>query len=304
MEKSSNRCNITAITWIFVILLWVCAPSAAKTVTDQLGRVVDIPDDPQRIVALAPSITEIIFELDQARRLIGVTQHSNFPAAAEKLPKVGSYVHLDLEKIVALQPDLCIGIKDGNPKESVERLQSMKIPVYVVDPRNLETVIQTIAEIGSLLNARDRADRLVKEMRRRLESIRSLIARTDRRPRVFIQIGIAPIISVGSATFLHDLIVKAGGINVAAGPSAYPRFSREEVLALAPDVIIITSMERKAIFEDVKSDWYRWTEMSAARDQRIFIVDSDLFDRPSPRLLDGLETLVELIHPEMLAPTP
>jgi iron complex transport system substrate-binding protein len=304
MDKGSKRRMKSAIGWIAVIIFWMGPPAVAKTATDQLGRPVDLPDDPQRIVSLAPSITEIIFELNQGRRLIGVTQHSNYPAEASTLPKVGSYIRLDLEKIMALKPDLCIGIKDGNPKESVERLHSMKIPVYVVDPHNLETVIHTIAEIGLLLNASEHANRLVNKMRSRLEKVRSMVASTERRPRVFIQIGIAPIISVGSPTFLHDLIVEAGGINVAAGPSAYPRFSREEVLALAPDVIFITSMDRQAVFENVKADWSRWADMPAARDHRVFIVDSDLFDRPSPRLLDGLETLVQLIHPEMFAPTP
>jgi iron complex transport system substrate-binding protein len=304
MIKDSQRNTTSVIKWIAVIILCVCTPAPAKTVTDQLGRAFDLPDNPQRIVSLAPSITEIIFELNQGGRLIGVTQYSNYPAEASTLPKVGSYIRLDLEKIVALKPDLCIGIKDGNPREAVERLQSMQIPVYVVNPRDLETVVHTIGEIGSLLNASESADRLVDEMRSRLERVRSAVARTNRRPRVFIQIGITPIISVGSPTFLHDLIVEAGGINVAAGPSAYPRFSREEVLALAPDVILITSMDRQTVFETVRADWSRWADMPAARNQRIFIVDSDLFDRPSPRLLDGLETLVQLIHPELFAPIP
>jgi len=287
------------ITLIVAIILLICIPATAKTVKDQLGRELEVPDDPQRIVSLAPSITEIIFQLNQAYRLKGVTQYSNYPAKASELPKVGSYIRLDLERILALRPDLCMAIKDGNPKEIVDRLQSMQIPVYVVDPRNLETVIQTIVEIGSLLNASENANILANEMRNRLQRIRALVARTDQWPRVFIQIGISPIISAGSKTFIHDLILIAGGINVAAGYTDYPRFSREQVLALSPDVIIITSMARQAVFQRVKTQWSSWSDMPAARDQRIFIVDSDVFDRPSPRLLDGLEILVQLIHPEL-----
>ncbi len=287
------------IAIIIAVIHLACIPAAARTVNDQLGRQLEVPSDPQRIVSLAPSISEIIFQLDQGGRLKGVTQHSNYPSQALQLPKVGSYIRLDLEKIIALKPDLCLAIKDGNPKEIVDRLQSMQIPVYVVDPHDLATVIQTIVEIGSLVNASEIADKLAGDMRNRLERIQDLVAKVNQRPRVFIQIGISPIISAGSQTFLHDLITMAGGVNVAAGYNAYPRFSREQVLALAPDVIIITSMARQAVFEEVKVQWSRWPDMPAARDQRIFLVDSDVFDRPSPRLLDGLEILVQLIHPQL-----
>ena len=281
------------------VILLACAPAAARMVSDQLGRQLDVPHDPQRIVSLAPSISEIIFKLDQGDRLKGVTQYSNYPPQALDLPKVGSYVRLDLERIVALKPDLCLAIKDGNPKNIVDRLQSMQIPVYVVDPRDLATVIRTIEEIGSLVNAAEIANNVADNMRNRLERIRDVVSKTTLRPRVFIQIGISPIIAAGSHTFLHDLITMAGAINVAAGYNAYPRFSREQVLALSPDVIIVTSMARQAVFQEVKAQWSRWPDMPAARDQRIFVVDSDLFDRPSPRLLDGLEILVQLIHPQL-----
>ena len=100
-------------------------------VTDLLGRNMVIPEDPQRVVALAPNITEIVFALGEGHRLAGVTTYSDYPAEAKRIQKVGSYVHLDLERIVALSPDLCLAIKDGNPKEAVNRLESFGIPVYL-----------------------------------------------------------------------------------------------------------------------------------------------------------------------------
>jgi iron complex transport system substrate-binding protein len=281
------------------LVIATATPSEGGMVTDQLGRRVDVPDDPQRVVALAPSITEIVYALGQQDRLKGVTMYSDFPPEAGKLPKVGSYVHLDLERIVALKPDLCIAIKDGNPRAVAQRLESLKIPVYAVDPRNLETVMQTVLEIGKLLKADSRANLLVQNMRSRVERIRSLVATTTHRPRVFFQIGISPIVSVGTHTFIHELIVLAGGKNLAQGPVAYPRFSREQVLALSPEVFIITSMARAAVFEQVKAEWSRWPNIPAVRHRRIFLEDSNLFDRPTPRLLNGLELLVRLIHPEL-----
>ncbi len=273
--------------------------AAERILTDQLGRKIKVPDEPRRVVALAPSITEIIFSLEEEYRLKGVTQFSNYPPAAAQLPKVGSYVHLNLERIVALRPDLCIAVKDGNPREIADRLESMKIPVYAVDPRNVTTVMETITEIGRLLNADPQAARRVKNMQTRIEAVKARVNRIEHRPRVFYQIGISPIVSAGTQTFIHELITLAGGRNVTAGSVAYPRLSREQVLELSPEVFIITSMARQAVFEKVKREWSRWPALPAVRDQRIFLVDSDLFDRPTPRLVDGLELLVRLIHPEL-----
>ena len=292
--------------YIFIVALVILGLSlsaeshiAAKNITDQLGRTVSLPDDPQRVVSLAPSITEIIFALGQQDRLKGVTIYSDFPEDAAKLPRVGSYVNLDLERIVALKPDLCIAIKDGNPKAVVKRLESLKIPVYAVDPRNLDAVMQTVLEIGNLLNAGENAKALVQGMRFRIQRVKSQVAKAAHRPGVFFQIGISPIVSVGANTFGHELIGIAGGKNLAAGPTTYPRFSQEQVLALAPEIFIISSMDRAEAFDCVKAKWNRWSDLPAVRNERIFLVDSNLFDRPSPRLVDALELLVRLIHPEL-----
>jgi len=164
--------------------------------------------------------------------------------------------------------------------------------------------MQTIQKIGSILNASQKANTLVKDMRSRIQQVDALVSRIDRRPRVFIQIGISPIISAGTNTFIHELIVRAGGLNVAAGNRAYPHFSREQVLALAPDVLIITSMARSGAFEKAKADWNRLSHMPAVREKRIYTVNSDVFDRPSPRLLDALEILTRLLHPKLFKEGP
>lgn len=301
--KTADMIKFQTLVIIILIIagfsLATATPSAAKIVIDHIGRQVRIPDDPRRVVALAPSITEIIFAHERQDRLVGVTTYSDFPPEATKLPKVGSYVHLNLERIVALKPDLCIAIKDGNPRAVAQRLDSLKIPVYAMNPRNLETVMQTVLQIGELLMANERADILVRQMRSRIQRIKSLVAGVTHRPRVFYQIGISPIVSVGTHTFMHELIDLAGGTNLAQGPVAYPRFSREQVLALSPEVFIITSMARVAVFDQVKKEWSRWPNLPAARNKRIFLEDSNLFDRPTPRLVDGLEVLTRLIHPEL-----
>jgi iron complex transport system substrate-binding protein len=292
--------------WIVALLisagvLFVHAANSSEmmSVTDLLGRTMAIPRRPSRIVSLAPNITEIVFALGEGDRLVGVTRYSDYPDAAKQIQKVGSYVHLDLERIVSLAPDLCLAIKDGNPREAVSRLESLGIPVYAVDPRNLESVLEALQRIGGLLGAEDKAHGIVQGIRQRIQKVESQVRRVNHRPRVFFQIGVSPIVSVGTHTFIHELIVQAGGINVAEGPTPYPRFSREQVLGLSPDIVIITSMARSAVFSKVKAEWQQWKDMPAVRNDRVFVQESNLFDRPSPRLVDALEVLVRLIHPEL-----
>ena len=150
--KTKTFWLVVAVFTFFLIL-----QADAKTVVDQMGRKMTVPDSPKRVVSLAPSITEIIFALDQENRLKGVTTYSNYPPAALTLPKVGTYIRLDLERIVALNPDLCIAVKDGNPKAAADRLTELNIPVYAVNPRDIETVAQAVIEIGGLLNAEEKA---------------------------------------------------------------------------------------------------------------------------------------------------
>lgn len=302
MRVIENHLRSILAVWMVcsALVLWpaVVWPNGNKLVTDLLGRKLTVPVNPQRIVALAPSVTEIVFALGSEKRLAGVTMFSDFPEAARTLPKVGSYVHLDLEKIVALNPDVCIAVKDGNPKHIAERLAALGIPVFAVDPANLDSVMETILAIGGLINADQEADRIVRDMQTRVARVKNALAGIEVRPRVFFQIGIDPIVSAGSKTFIDELIVMAGGENLAAGTVSYPRYSREQVLDLKPDVIIITSMARHAIFEEVKANWRQWPGMPAVQHDRIFLQESNISDRPTPRMVDGLEALSKILHPD------
>ena len=302
MRGVKNHLQNTLAVWLagFTLFFGPAAawPDDSRLVTDLLGRQVFVPVNPQRIVALAPSVTEIVFALGCAQKLVGVTMFSDFPEAARTLPKVGSYVHLDLERIVALNPDVCIAVKDGNPKHVADRLAELGIPVFAVDPTNLDSVMETIVAIGGLINADRAADRIVQDMQTRVARVKNALAGIKTRPRVFFQIGIDPIVSAGSRTFIDELIVLAGGENLAAGTVPYPRYSREQVLDMKPDVIIITSMARHAIFEDVKAYWSQWPGMPAVQHDRIFLQESNISDRPTPRMVDGLEALSRILHPD------
>ena len=283
---------------------WEPVVAQSRTVTDLVGRKIELPIAPQRIVTLAPSITEIVFALEQQHLLKGVSRFSDFPPAATRLPKVGSYVHLDVERIVALQPDICIGIKDGNPLTVVRQLDAMDIPFYAVNPTGLESVMTSILAIGDVLGAQGNAISIMTEMRRRIDNVKQRTEGAKHKPGVFVQIGISPIVSVGSGTFIDELITLAGGMNLAAGAAPYPRYSKEQVIALAPEVLVISSMARASVFEEVKAQWMQWPTIPAVRNNAVHIAPTNIFDRPTPRLVDGLEQMSRYIHPQLFKESP
>ena len=286
-----------AIAVILLALALFAAPARAEIFVDQVGRRVDIPAPPQRIVSLIPSITEIVFALGAGSRVKGVTLYSNEPAAAAELPRVGSYVHPDLEKIISLKPDLCLAARDGNPRHIVDKITELGIQVYSIDPRNLAEIMESIMLLGKVLDNEEQARGLVQQMQRKIAAAARRVAQAGNRPRVFFQIDASPLVSAGSNTFIDQLITQAGGVNLAAGPTAYPRYSWEDILFMQPEVVIIASMAGGYSEEELKAAWRRWPEVPAVRNNRLYVVKADLFDRPTPRLADGLELLVNLIFP-------
>ena len=263
------------------------------------GEYQDWQEKPTRIVSLAPSVTEIVFALGEGHRLVGVTELCDYPPEAASIPKVGGFLRPDLERIVALKPDLCLAAWNGDPPDAMERLKNLGLPVRSVHPDNLDAVMDAIREIGRWLGSGQKADALAHEMRDRIGRVSSLVALAEDHPGVFFQIGVTPIVSVGSRTFINELITLAGGSNLAGGPLPYPRFSREQVLALRPELIVLTSMSRGVFVDKVAGEWREWKSLPAVERGRVFVVDSNLFDRPSPRLVEGLELLARLIHPEL-----
>jgi iron complex transport system substrate-binding protein len=290
-------CNLLLI---FMLILFPCLEEArGEMITDQLGRQIEVPENPQRIISLAPSITEIVFDLQQEKRLVGATQFSTYPDGAKKIPRVGSYVRLDIEKIIALKPDLCLSIKDGNPIHIINRIEEMGIPVYAIDPRNLNQTMETIVELGEILQAQLIAERLVDDMQKKIARVRSKLTGTLVRPQVFFQIDANPIVSAGNNTFINELIELAGGINTAAGKDPYPRFNWEDILHLQPEIVVISAMAGGLDDQQLKETWQHWQQLSAVRNNQVFVVDAGKFDRATPRLVAGLEILARIIHPDL-----
>jgi len=226
------------------------------------------------------------------------TGHARKKPAAKKKPKVGSYVAINTEAIIDLRPDLVLGTAAGNSRRQVEKLSRMSLAVFVVYPRDFSEILETIQLIGEVVGREKEANRIIKQMNLRIEKVRQRV-RERKRPRVFLQIGRDPIFTVSNGSFADDLIAMAGGENIARDEKApYPSYNLEEVILKSPEVIIISSMYADSDHSRWLNDWRKWTVLPAVKNNRLYVIDSDLIDRPSPRIVEGLEQMARMIHPE------
>jgi len=187
---------------VFLIILVILSSQGvyAGLYIDETGREVNIPSSPKRIVSLAPSITETLFALGLDEEIVGVTTFSDYPEAAKSKPRVGSFVNISLEKVVSLNPDLIIGTAEGNKKEMIEQLERIGFPVYMINPASLEEIFKMVLDIGRITGRNNMAKGLVRTLRERVSTV---VSQTSclRKPRVFFQIGIDPIVPLGEIPF-------------------------------------------------------------------------------------------------------
>ena len=288
------------MTIIFItVLLWASFsyPTTLK-LKDEVGREVTFPFPPKRIISLAPNVTEILFSLGLNEEVVGVSIHCNYPEKAKSRVKVGSYISVDFERVISLRPDLVIATGAGNPREMVERLERLGFPTYAIFPKRFDDVLQSIRHLGQVVAKEKEALSIIESMQRRKERV---IERTKNlsRPKVFLQIGEAPIVTVGKGSFGDDLIRLSGGENIAGNDrEMYPRLGMEEILKRSPEVILISSMNPRGDYEKAFREWERWKMIPAVKHGRIYLIDSDLIDRPSPRIIEGLEEMARFLHPE------
>jgi iron complex transport system substrate-binding protein len=259
---------------------------------DDRGVTVRLAAPPRRVVSLAPSITEIVFLLGRDGSLVGVTRFCNVPVAASALPKIGGVSDLDVERIVALSPDLVLCTTDGNPREKVRALEEMGIPCFAVAPQDLGAVFTAIERLGLLLGAADRGRAEAEALRRRARLAHPASTGVET-PSVLFVVSTAPIIAAGEGTFMDELARLAGGRNAAARYSGrYPRLSVEELVAARPDVIFVAGM---AGVERFPPEVVRWKEVPAFRDGAVVTLDGDLVTRPGPRLVVALERVAAVL---------
>ncbi len=277
-------------------------PAPAKIdIIDEAGRHLTVPANVRRIVSLAPNLTETIYALGAQDRLVGVTDFCDFPPEAKQKTKVGGGVNPSVEQIVALKPDLVLAAKSMNRKETVEALEQLGIPVYGTAPVTVEDVIQSVRRIGEAIGAREAGDSLSASLRARLDALKEkLAARTPR--RALFVVWVDPLITIGRQTFLADALRLAGAESVVDLPQEWPRIGLEEVVKLQPEYLIFADSHSDGA--DLASARARelaerpgWRGLDAVRERRIAVI-SDAVNRPAPRLIDAIEQLARLLHPD------
>ena len=309
MKSKRGRAALAAALQIFAIsgllLLASCdrshnqsAPVSSETreVTDEAGRRVLLPLKIQRIVSLAPNLTEIVYAVGAGDSLVGDTEYCDYPVAAKNVAKIGDTMHPSIERIIALKPQIVLVSTASQLETFTKQLDQQKIAVYVTNPRSLDEVFRSVETLGDLFGHHDGAASIVTDMRARSHAV-EVGMRSVRPVKVFYQVSDEPLYTIGRESYLTDLVRRAGGVSVTADvPTAFPRFSDEAALAARPEAIILPTggsmgSANSTVAASLKNS-------PAALNNRVYRINEDHLQRPGPRLVDGLEEMARALHPE------
>lgn len=276
-------------------LLAAALPASAELrITDDTGRELVLPGPAERIVSLAPHVTELLFAAGAGEKVVGVVAYSDYPPAARALPQVGGYTQLDLEAVVALQPDLVVAWSSGNRNANLDKLLALGIPVFLNEPRRLDDVADSLEDMGRLAGTEPAARDAAERFRSRRAA---LAARYRERPpvRMFYQIWDKPLMTINGEHLISDAIRLCGGENVFAGLGQLaPRIGVEAVLAANPEAVVASGMGEER--PDWLDQWRNWPKLSASAAGNLYFIPPQLIQRHTPRLLDGAEQLCEFLE--------
>lgn len=263
--------------------------------TDGIGRQILLPKHPQRIISLAPNITETLYLLGAQDRLIGDTTQCSWPEGAKRKPKIGDLLNPNYEVILAAKPDLVIASTAGNDQNAVMKLAGLGVPVYVAAPRTVENIFQSVEDIGRITDCADRGFQLVAQMKERLQKIK---LRINGLPpvRAFFITWLDPLLAPGKNTFENDVLSLVGVISITADiPQYYPRYSLEQILVKDPDVILTVKQEGNPIpdFKKIAG----WRDLRAVRRGKVYVL-TEYLQHPSPLFMGGVEELAQKLYPE------
>jgi iron complex transport system substrate-binding protein len=298
------RSSITIAVCAIAVAMASCADRTVKTptsdmtreVTDEAGRRVRLPLKIDRIVSLAPNLTEIVYAVGAGDRLVGDTEYCDYPAAAKNVAKIGDTMHPSVERIIALKPQIVLVSTASQLEAFTKQLDQQQIAVYVTNPRSLDEVFRSIATLGDLFGTKEQADKLVADLRRRSDAVTAAVSAT--KPiTVFYQVSDEPLYTIGRESYLTDLVRRAGGVSVTADvATGFPRFSDEAALAARPEAIILPTggamgTANSTVAAPLKNS-------PAVLNGRVYKINEDHLQRPGPRLVEGLEEMARALHPE------
>ena len=264
---------------------------------DEAGRHVQLPLHIDRIVSLAPNLTEIVYAVGAGDRLVGDTEYCDYPTEAKSVTKIGDTMHPSIERIIALKPQLVLVSTASQLEAFTRQLDEQKIAVYVTNPRSLDEIFRSIARLGDFLDAHERAAKLVADLRQRAETVEAAVKQV-KPVKVFYQVSGEPLYTIGREAYLTDLVRRAGGVSVTADvPGAFPRFSDEAALAARPEAIILPSGGSMGTANSTAASALK--NSPAVLNNRVYKINDDHLSRPGPRLIDGLEEMARVLHPEV-----
>jgi iron complex transport system substrate-binding protein len=274
-------------------------------VTDEAGRTVRLPVNPQRIVSLAPSLTETIYALGDEDHLVGDTTYCDFPPDAQKKTKVGGVIDPNLEEIASLHPDVVLMTKGANRLDTVRALETVGIPSYATDPHTVDEIISSTQKLADVLNVSAAGKILTDDLHKRLADLQSQLTGTTPRRVLFI-VWMDPLISVSQKTFIADAIRLSGATSIVESSQEWPQISLEEVVHLQPEYLVFADSHSGEGKHDFAALAVRpgWRNLEAVRNNHYAVV-SDAINRPSPRIVSVIEDLAHQLHPEIFpAPEP
>jgi iron complex transport system substrate-binding protein len=274
-------------------------------ITDETGRHMAIPLNVERVVTLAPNLTETVYALGLQDKLAADTTYCEIPPAAKEKPHVGGPQNPSLEAIVAMHPDLVLASTTINRPQTADALLKLGIPVYTSAPHTVTGMLNSTAEIADLMDAKDQGAKLVADLQQRLDALHALL---QDRPMAHVLFAVweDPLISIGQNTFIADALRWAGAESVITSDQNWPQVSMEEVVRLQPDYIVLTADHLKAENATQGADLSTrptWRDLQAVKLGRV-VIASDEMDRPSPGLIGAIEQLAHDFHPEVFGAKP
>ncbi len=282
------------LLWLVCFAALVPAANASRTVMDEAGISVTIPDHPHRVVCLAPSIIDAVFALGAADDVIARTDFVEYPAIAKKKPSIGSIMTPSLETILALHPDLVLGMPHANPQAILDQIQRHGIPVYLVDPHGISGIFRSISDLGDALNRIPQAAKVVATLQQRVSAVQTRV-RGKPVVSVYMPIDFEPNMTIGKGSFITEIIAAAGGRSITADiEQEWPEISMETVIARAPQALVLFTDSKFSI--DVLKTRPGWSVLPAIRNRRVYTVDKRI-DFPSPIAIEALEDLARQFHP-------
>lgn len=272
-----------------------------REVTDGLGRTLRIPVKPQRIVSVAPNVTDLLIALGLLDRLVGVTKFCQLPPEAEAIERVGGMLNPSLEVIQTLSPDLLIATTSGNDRGLASQAEALGLPLYTVHAETVAGVLEAAEKLADALGEPEYGVRLSADLGERLREIERRLD-GGRTTRVLYVISNDPLIVPGAPAFLTDALRYAGAESVTAdAPAAWPIYSLESAIARAPEVILTSPHNQR--LPEILAGMPAWSSVPAVRTGRIYVMNSFL-ERPGPGMIRGIEEIARLLHPDRFADRP